>query len=361
MNEADSDLDGLNRWMVAHHLHGYWMQAGGGPGVQAQPHLWKGPELVAALAKAGELVSTLNPIGSEMPALRLSNPEQRGVPSTVSVSFQILVPGAVTPTRPARANQAYLVLQAGRGATCRIEGEPFPMEAGDVIACPIGAAHSFRNDGAEAIIVLEASDLALRVFVGANINRREPVRLAPEAGDKPPALHGALLDGWERIPNKPAGFFDLTQNRMKEPDADRGRPPARYSWKETSASISALRDHENGSRSHDGLVLRYTSPADRGPTFPTFSSEIELLTPGQGTTAHRHNSTVMYLVLQGSGSSEVAGERLGWSRGDIFSVPPWTWHRHECAKGEEAILFAVDDWPAMTAMGFFRLEERARE
>jgi gentisate 1,2-dioxygenase len=67
----------------------------------------------------------------------------------------------------------------------------------------------------------------------------------------------------------------------------------------------------------------------------------------------------MYLVLQGSGSSEVAGERLGWSRGDIFSVPPWTWHRHECAKGEEAILFAVDDWPAMTAMGFFQREDHA--
>lgn len=93
-----------------------------------------------------------------------------------------------------------------------------------------------------------------------------------------------------------------------------------------------------------------------GPTLPTFSCEIELLTPGLRTRAHRHNSTAIYHAFRGEGRTEVAGERLEWTQGDIFRVPPWTWHHHENPTREDAILYSVDDWPAMAKIGFYRME-----
>ena len=109
-------------------------------------------------------------------------------------------------------------------------------------------------------------------------------------------------------------------------------------------------------RAHDGIRPRYTSPVDRGPTLPTFSCEIQLLTPGRQTRAHRHNSTAIYFVFRGEGRTDVAGEPLEWTQGDIFCVPPWTWHHHENPASEDAILYSVDDWPAMAKMGFYRME-----
>lgn len=59
----------------------------------------------------------------------------------------------------------------------------------------------------------------------------------------------------------------------------------------------------------------------------------------------------------GLGRTEVAGERLEWAQGDIFCVPPWMWHRHENPVSEDAILYSVDDWPALAKMGFYRWED----
>ena len=45
----------------------------------------------------------------------------------------------------------------------------------------------------------------------------------------------------------------------------------------------------------------------------------------------------------------------------MFVVPPWAWHRHENPASEDAILYSIDDWPAMTKMGFYRTEGGASE
>ena len=61
-------------------------------------------------------------------------------------------------------------------------------------------------------------------------------------------------------------------------------------------------------------------------------------------------------VFRGEGRTDVGGERLEWTQGDIFCVPPWAWHLHENPAGEDAILYSVDDWPAMAKLGFYRME-----
>ncbi len=122
------------------------------------------------------------------------------------------------------------------------------------------------------------------------------------------------------------------------------------------AQLAALRDGRLGMDQADGILLRFTSPLDGAPTLPTFSCEMQLITSGLRTAAHRHNSTAIYYVFRGEGWTEIAGEGREWSQGDVFEVPPWTWHRHENAGGPDAILFSVDDWPTMVKMGFYRIE-----
>ena len=46
-----------------------------------------------------------------------------------------------------------------------------------------------------------------------------------------------------------------------------------------------------------------------------------------------------------------------WSEGDIFVIPPWRWHQHENSLSSDAVLFSIDDAPAMTKLGFYRKQE----
>ena len=86
------------------------------------------------------------------------------------------------------------------------------------------------------------------------------------------------------------------------------------------------------------------------------SCDVQLLPPKLVTKRHRHNSTSIYYAFRGEGVTEVEGERLEWAQGDLFSVPPWTWHHHANLLADDAILYSVSDWPAMAALGFYQGE-----
>jgi 1-hydroxy-2-naphthoate dioxygenase len=340
MNSVDTSLEELNQWMLAHHMHGYWMQEGGGPGTQFKPYLWKWADIAAGLTKAGALVP-VGPSGlTEMRTIGLRNPEQRGVPGSISLSPQILMPGERTRAHHNLKNETRFVIQAPPGAVFVADGEAFPMQAGDLVVSPTGSDHDHYNGGTEPAIWLDGLDMGLLNLLGAEINERYPVD-----------------DPYQAI-DKPTGYFSGTQVQMKAAGVDAAirRPPVRYPWADTVATLTALKQSETGGDPYDGLHLRYTSPTDGGPTLPSFSCEIQLLTSGLRTRAHRHNSTAIYAVVRGEGRTEVAEERLEWAQGDIFCVPPWTWHRHENPSHEDAILYSIDDWPAMAKMGFYRRE-----
>lgn len=341
MSSADTSLEELNLWMQAHHMRGFWVQGGAGFGPPRTPHLWKWADFSAGVLKAGELVPAGQSGRSEARGIGLLNPNERGIPKVVSLSPQILRPGERTPAHRDLNNETCFVIQASPGATCVVEGEAFPMEVGDLIVSPSGAEHYYSNRSADSAIWLNGVDIDLLRLTGSEIPRGYPPDGQPQTGDKP------------------SGFFSATQSRMKDPGGTPafGRPPMRYPWQDTFTTLTAFKEGNAIADLYDGIRLRYAGPVDRGPTLPTFSCEIQLLKPGIQTRAHRHSSTTVYYVFRGEGSSDVAGERLEWAKGDIFSVPPWASHRHENPASEDAILFSLDDGPAMVKMGFYRVEE----
>ncbi|MBM2812618.1 MAG: cupin protein, partial [Chloroflexi bacterium] len=133
-------------------------------------------------------------------------------------------------------------------------------------------------------------------------------------------------------------------------------PPFRYPWKDTNATLQALRASDTPPDPHDGYHLTYAHPVDGGPTLPTMACEIQLHPVGVPSRSHRHNSTTIYHVFRGEGATVIDSEAIEWSRGDIFVIPPWATHRHENRASEDAILFSICDWPAIRALGLYEEE-----
>jgi len=334
--DAEAALDALNRWMAARHMRGYWMQEGGGAGAQVTPHLWKWEDVYAGLVKSGAVVPSGEARAAGPRRIKIRHPGAAGVPRAVSVGAAIQMPGELLGPLRGGANVARFVVQAGAIVTA--EGETFSADAGDLLVWPAGTEGEWRSPGPNPTIWIECDDAGLLDLVLPGL----PVF--------------PLADGQRRSPPKPSGYFAATRDRMSRADSTRWRPPMRYAWSDAFAALTALKASDPRGDPHDGIHLRYTSPVDRGPTLPTFSCAIQLLTPRNATSAHRHNSTAIYHVVRGEGSTEVGGERLDWCEGDVFCVPPWTWHRHANPSQQDAILFSVDDWPAMSTLGFYRVE-----
>jgi gentisate 1,2-dioxygenase len=130
-----------------------------------------------------------------------------------------------------------------------------------------------------------------------------------------------------------------------------------YKWRDTRKALAAtLSENENA---FDGKCLEYRNPVTGGSTFPTFSCWIQMLDGGKQTEEHRHTSNQLYYVVEGSGTTEVAGERLAWESGDFFVVPNWSWHRHEnSSRTIPTVLFSTTDRPLQEAIGVYREESR---
>jgi gentisate 1,2-dioxygenase len=88
----------------------------------------------------------------------------------------------------------------------------------------------------------------------------------------------------------------------------------------------------------------------------TMAMSLHRLRPGTRRPAQRHTGSKLYYVFRGRGSSVVEGTTYDWNQGDFLAIPPWSWHEH--ATGAEAILFEVNDTPAMKALGYYREETK---
>jgi gentisate 1,2-dioxygenase len=136
-----------------------------------------------------------------------------------------------------------------------------------------------------------------------------------------------------------------------------GRPEVPYSplfsykFKATREALYRLTDLQPDP--FDGYALRYVNPFSGGPVMPTIATKLQLLTRGLQTQARRETSTTIYHVAQGSGHSVLEGQRFEWQHGDTFCVPAWCWSEH-AADGEDAILFAASDEPAVQSLGLYR-------
>ncbi len=330
------DLSKLDGELAQDQLAGFWKTRVPAHEPEA-PYLWKWHSVRSALMKAKDA------IGLEMAerrAIRLINPHApvNSTSRTLQFTFSIVNPGEVA--RAHRHNMAAIrFVVEGHGAYTVVEGERFPMEEGDLILTPNWTWHDHFNGSDAPIIWLDGLD-------GPLIQSLNALFFQPYSAEKQPVKHrdGESMDryGFARSPALAReGRWGL---------------PFRYRWQDAERALKATGASERDPC--DGALLRYVNPVTGGFTLATMSCEVQALSAGERTMAHRHTSTALYHVFRGRGRTAVGEGWLEWETGDSFVIPLWQWHRHENTHASDAVLFSLNDRPVMESLGLYREEAK---
>ena len=335
-----SNVQDLNRELEKKNLIGFWnivTEPSYEPKAHFESCLWKWKDISSALDQAGEILDLQQSfrrfIGFRSPALKM------GTTHTLLLGAQLVKPGEVAEAHHHTMGAIRFVVRGG-GAQTTVNGEPFPMEPGDLITTPGLAWHDHYNGSEKPIIWLDGADGPFIKLLGIGFSERYTER--QQAHVRPV---GTSL--YELGPARLQGLLSTSVQP----------PPYRYRWEDTERTLRAL--GERPGDPFDGIVLRFVNPLTGGSTLPTMSCEIQMLRPGEETASHRHTSSTIYHVFKGSGFSTVGDTRYDWQEDDTFTVPFWQWHRHGNHTRSEAVLFVMNDRPVLDAFGFYREEAAA--
>jgi gentisate 1,2-dioxygenase len=278
------------------------------------PHIWKWPAVLAQLQTATALW--------DRASLHLINPGLKGGAGTRSrsctralrVGFQITRANVVTSSHRHNFSLLFMLVQ-GRGGYAVVDGEQIPMDPGDLLHVPSMAWHG-QGGGSEPTIWLEVLDSPLVDFLPG-------VTFDPLPGEIQPICQ-----------------------------TGGGSSASIFRWAETYQALQRAAPDP-----YDGLLMAYGQAG--GARVPaSMDCWSHLLRPGARMGTHRHNTSTLYFVLSGSGTTVVDERRFDWQTGDAFLVPAWSWHRHEHCGDAEATLFSVSERPVTEHLGLYREEAR---
>jgi gentisate 1,2-dioxygenase len=302
-------------WTVANEIEPWYPQPKSVPTLwkwrRVEPFVRRAPELVSAEKAARRVVMLVNPGRKEWSAAA----------GLLYTGVQVMNPGEFTSAHRHQASALRFVME-GRGAYTTVDGERMTLGARDLVLTPNGTwhDHGVAADGTQCVWQ-DGLDIPLMNSLDANFYEVHP-----------------------QVVQTPA---PLSRENWAKPYS----PQFQYRWDD---AYRALKDAPWSP--YDGRVHEYRNPLSGGPIMPTMAAQLQLLRKGEQTQAHRHTGSVIYQVAQGSGWSEIAGQRFDWEEKDIFALPSWALHRHGAK--DEAVLFSFSDLPAMKALALYREAEK---
>ena len=336
-------LEELNQKLKEQNLIGYWTIPNTSTGFREpepgfRPFLWKWSEIRAALDDAARFIRPEEAfrrfIGYQHPELKL------GTAHTLLMGAQMVRPGEFAPAHRHTMEAIRFVVE-GHGAATIVEGEPLPMNPGDLITTPNWTWHDHINSGDQPIIWLDGANGPMLHYY--QVGFANPYHEQRQPVNKPVGWSKQIYDVLrpQAVMVRPTSHF---------------RPPYRYAWEQTEQALESMAEIPGDP--FDGILLRYTDPVTGAWTLPTMSCEIQMFRPGEKGKSHRHTYTVVYHAFRGSGVTRIGDQCFDWQQGDSFVLPPWCWHAHENNSKDAAFLFSINDRPAIEALGFYREETR---
>ncbi len=304
---------------------------------QVQSGLWKWDKIEPVVRGMADFIAPGK--DAERRIVRIANP---GVPEltathTISIAFQYLLPGEVAPAHRHSPNAMRFMID-GQGAYTTVNGDKCMMHPGDLILTPAGDWHDHGNEGTGPVMWMDILDSPVVRFLEA---------LTMESYPHEKQLAGSQNRRSERLFSAPglvpAGRAAETHERLLA-----------YRWQHAREALQRLAEVENDP--FDDVMLQYVQPTTGASVLPCLAAYLQMLRPGVETRAHRHNSSTVYFVREGSGTTEVNGTTYHWSPGDVIVVAPSAVHKHHNANREPAILFVMQDTPMLKALGFYREE-----
>jgi gentisate 1,2-dioxygenase len=355
LDTQQSRIDELHRVMAENSLGGHWQDRERNP--KLVPFLWKWSTIYSCLMESGEVIR-LGHIdeAAKRRTVNLVNPglkERKATSRTLQMSVQLVKPGEMAEChRHTAAALRFVVEGDGTGYT-NVEGEQMLMEPGDLVLTPHWTWHDHQNPGTKQMVWLDVLDIHLTNNLDATLHENYSV---PEQNNYLPTASQPIL--------RPDGFsrHRLGVVRPRVDDADGRAPPYVYKWRDVRPTLEALAAAGENDP-FDGILLEYTNPLTGGPTMPTIGCRVQLLRPGESTRPHRHTSSTIYHVVEGTGLTTVSAKKddaveLKWGPRDCFFVPSYEWHRHRnSSKADPAIIFSVTDRPVLERLGLYRDEQ----
>ena len=308
------------------------------------PVLWEWRHVRPAVLRALELVK---PEQAGRRVVMLVNPGLREVSAAVGLLYtgvQVMGPREGASAHRHAASALRFIME-GSGAYTVVDGEKITLGARDFVLTPNGTWHD-HNVAAEGSVCIWQDGLDIPLVNALDANsyqvhpelRQTPTRPVDASHD----LHGA-------------GFLQPAGSRRAWTRAY--SPLLKFPWEETYEALQ--RAARAGSESpYDGVILDYVNPLTGGPVMPTIGAAMQMLRPGEHTSAHRHTGSTVYQCAKGSGATIIDGRRFEWNERDIFVLPSWAVHEHvNRSETEDACLFSFHDLPVLRALALFREEE----
>jgi gentisate 1,2-dioxygenase len=320
-------------------------------------HLWRWREIGPYLDRIAEIArgAEVSPIEfAERQQFLLTNPGLGGrlqVTGTMRCAVSIYNPSDVAPVHIHTPNASRTILSEHGGYTT-IEGERCAAARGDLILTPNGTWHDHGNDGAEPVVWIDVLDFPLMEFLDCVwLDEEYPGKTEGNAR----AQSVTQRDGYsQRLYGKGGLTPAFTANRR---GFGRGTSPMfHYRGADVRAALADLRDEP--ADPYEGVALRFINPATGAAVFPTLDYRAILLRPGENTRFKRETAGTLYQVIDGSGTSEIAGQSFDWQRNDIFVVPGFAWRRHLNRGADDAVLYAISDMPLLDKIGQYRAQGR---
>ena len=311
------------------------------PESSVQTVLWRWKDLEPLLERLGQQLSL--EAGGQRRTLRLANPGLAfGTTHTFWASIQVILPGEIASAHRHTANAFRFIMQ-GNGATTTVEGERYAMNEGDLVLTPGMMWHDHEYRGDTPMIWLDVLDISLMqamhaTFFEASKELQRPVGPVPDRSFR---QYGS---GLMSPPGRPAVMAH--------------NPLLVYSHE---GAMNALRQAAGLEPDPcDDVILEYRNPVTGGPAMKTMGMRLQMIRPGVHCEPRRHTGSKLYHVVQGEGTTIVDGVPYEWRRGDFLTVRPWALHEHlNRSADQEAVLFQVNDFPAMEALGYYREERPA--
>ncbi|WP_263144952.1 cupin domain-containing protein [Pseudomonas sp. RIT-PI-AD] len=299
---------------------------------------WRWTDLEPLLERVGAAIAIGS--GGQRRTLRLANPGLAfGTTHTFWGSIQYILPGEVAAAHRHTANAFRFILH-GTGCSTTVDGECYEMNEGDLVLTPSMAWHDHVHRGSEPMIWLDVLDISLSRSLQATFfdpydqGDMQPLDSVPERSYR---AFGSGVMGSPRAPYRRGSNPLLAYPRQQA---------------ETALELACGLPADPC----DDVILEYRNPVEGGPAMKTLGMKLQKIRAGFRGQPRRHTGSKLLCVLRGHGSTLVDGQRYDWAPGDFIAIKPWAWHAHLNASGEDALLFQVDDSPALQALGYYREE-----
>ena len=296
---------------------------------------WRAADIKRLLGLIGASIKL--EAGGNRRTLRLTNPGlPYGTTPTLWASIQYILPGEIASAHRHAATALRFILQ-GQGADTIVEGEQYQMNEGDLVLTPSWTFHDHEHKGSEPMIWLDVLDISL-------VRSMDAVFFEPLASPRQEV--NEVTD---------RSFRQFGSGIMRPPQAAHvglASPVLAYSRDRAEAALMAAAALDPDP--YDDTALEYQNPLTGGSALPTIGTVLQRLRPGFDGKAHRHTGSSVYYVVRGEGATRIEDQTFAWGAGDFFTIPPWAAHQHGNASSSEAVLFQVNDHPALKALGLWR-------